>query len=482
MATGEKKARELAFHYGVFADHYLNPADLSSFGSSGLAEIAFYATNDLHSIPGNDLIISLQGLRDPRALAVPLSAPAATIPCPKGFLQGQTLVHELGHTLGLRHGGNDNLTSPPPGNANYVAAVYNAKQGYTSLMSYAYQLSPGTNGALVRDYSRVGDAVFDNWDELRMDFTSYPFFLGNSFGNNFASGGNGTNSNVQPEQNLQDLQLLHGAFDGEPPSITILTPTPGTAIALGSTLTVQLLATDNVAVDHVTVVFDKNGDGTNAVPGERVTAALTGVNSYTASFSGLSGPAGLRSLLAYAIDTSEFVGSTTGAVLVTSSGCGFQLDHSGKSFSALGGSDLISLSASNTCAWTTFNTNGWISLTGSTAGTGSGQVSYMVIANTNAGSRSGTLFVADQSFIVTQAGTAGEPPKLGGIALSGGSLTFGWTAVVGQKFQVQFNSDLANTNWTNLGGTVTATNSVLSVSDPLGGGSTRRFYRVLLVP
>jgi hypothetical protein len=56
-----------------------------------------------------------------------------------------------------------------------------------------------------------------------------------------------------------------------------------------------------------------------------------------------------------------------------------------------------------------------------------------------------------------------------------------WSTVSGLVYQVQYTASLAPTNWTNLGGTMTASGGTLSASDAIGT-ATQRFYRVGLVP
>jgi len=48
-------------------------------------------------------------------------------------------------------------------------------------------------------------------------------------------------------------------------------------------------------------------------------------------------------------------------------------------------------------------------------------------------------------------------------------------------YQLQYNLDLATTNWIDLGSPVTATNNSVSTTDPTGPDA-QRFYRVRLVP
>ncbi len=63
---------------------------------------------------------------------------------------------------------------------------------------------------------------------------------------------------------------------------------------------------------------------------------------------------------------------------------------------------------------------------------------------------------------------------------SGNAISFTWTATVGVAYQVQYNSNLTTTNWTNLGGFIVATNALLNLTDAIT--NSERFYRVLLVP
>jgi uncharacterized repeat protein (TIGR03803 family) len=56
---------------------------------------------------------------------------------------------------------------------------------------------------------------------------------------------------------------------------------------------------------------------------------------------------------------------------------------------------------------------------------------------------------------------------------SAGMFVFSWIAAAGQNYQVQFTTHLAQTNWNNLGGSFTATNSTATASDPVAPNSNR---------
>jgi uncharacterized repeat protein (TIGR03803 family) len=72
-------------------------------------------------------------------------------------------------------------------------------------------------------------------------------------------------------------------------------------------------------------------------------------------------------------------------------------------------------------------------------------------------------------------------PKLQSLTSSNGSVLLTWSSVASQTYQLQFNSDLNSTNWTNLGAATLATNSTMSASDAVGT-NLLRFYRVVLLP
>jgi len=74
-----------------------------------------------------------------------------------------------------------------------------------------------------------------------------------------------------------------------------------------------------------------------------------------------------------------------------------------------------------------------------------------------------------------------DSPKIIGTAQSGGRFSTTWLALTRRSYQLQFNTNLTQTNWSNTGGLITATNSTASASDTIGADS-QRFYRVVLSP
>jgi|GEM_PF-2449974 len=104
-------ARRLTFRYSIFGHSYAEGPT-----SSGVGEL-----------PGNDFMVTLGGFGNQNLIDVRGAnclAGETALSC--GIREGQagTYMHELGHTLGLRHGGEQH---------------YNCKPNYLSIMSYLFQ-------------------------------------------------------------------------------------------------------------------------------------------------------------------------------------------------------------------------------------------------------------------------------------------------------------------------------------------------------
>jgi len=73
------------------------------------------------------------------------------------------------------------------------------------------------------------------------------------------------------------------------------------------------------------------------------------------------------------------------------------------------------------------------------------------------------------------------PPQFQTVTRLNTSLILTWSAVQGQRYQLQYKADLKSANWVNLGSQRTATNAIITVSDPIASNS-QRFYRVFMLP
>ncbi len=73
------------------------------------------------------------------------------------------------------------------------------------------------------------------------------------------------------------------------------------------------------------------------------------------------------------------------------------------------------------------------------------------------------------------------PPVLEKVTKLDANVTLTWSAAIGQNYQPQYTDHLLSTNWSALGGPITATNLSITVTDA-PGTNAQRFYRVQLLP
>ena len=123
-------------HFGDPSHRYPNPDEYNILNSR--AQVFHYllfvdkiegmeTTSGAAEIVGNDMVVALN------------SIPSLGGPMPNDY-QARTIMHELGHNLGLYHGGD----LPPDYNGNGLDGIDfkedNCKPNYISVMNYAYQL------------------------------------------------------------------------------------------------------------------------------------------------------------------------------------------------------------------------------------------------------------------------------------------------------------------------------------------------------
>jgi uncharacterized protein (TIGR03437 family) len=109
----------------------------------------------------------------------------------------------------------------------------------------------------------------------------------------------------------------------------------------------------------------------------------------------------------------------------TQGSCSYQLGATSAAASVIGGSGSVSVIAPAGCTWTAGSNSTWLTILGGAPGSGDGTVNYLVAPNSGAGSRSGTLTVAGQTFTVAQAGVGA--PLLIVTLTRNGNLTQGQT-------------------------------------------------------
>jgi hypothetical protein len=119
-----EEAKRVAYRYAIFADQ------LGDSFATGLAEL-----------PGNDFFVTL----GPSQLDPSLTDDQL------GSYQAGTFMHELGHALGLKHGGRDHV---------------NFKPNYFSVMNYHWQIPNAMNLSWLLDYSTE---ALPTIDEMQLD-------------------------------------------------------------------------------------------------------------------------------------------------------------------------------------------------------------------------------------------------------------------------------------------------------------------------
>jgi hypothetical protein len=264
-------------------------------GAGGRGEVTFRSGPNFHSLGGNDYVITKGGFG---------VNPGGWLSTGDDFWR--TLSHELGHTLGLRHGGTDHT---------------NDKIAYLSIMNYRY------SGAHT-NFSGASDPVFDDWAYVRYWHQNNGYIMGNAFSLNPV----GAAWPDDPDPNIKEYeQLLGHRIDLEAPAVVITAPTNGATVGAGADFEVRALATDNAGIRFVIICFDVDGDGVCAGSAEEVRAIRTPDGFYSAVFHGVGGPKGVRQVSAVAEDTAGNqgvsavrvnAGSTgaTGAILQQGSG------------------------------------------------------------------------------------------------------------------------------------------------------------------
>jgi ELWxxDGT repeat protein len=271
-------------------------------GMTGIAESHFRSDvpgadpANSHRLPGNDVLAST----------------ASTSVAFAGMIQSvqlaRLLAHELGHTLGLAHGGDDPY-------CQYRGDVH------WSLMSYSHQsriqagsnvkiggggcedpqkeiappagLAPGAAvPGVVDSYSNGLDPLgFNEWRYARLETWSAPWLLGNSQ-MRYAS----QLPPLHPPGEPSPLEELASTRDAEPPRLEWLVPSAPMRVNPGTTWVVEFRATDNVAVTRVAARFDADGNGSESGAAEIVTPIALGGGRYRASFAvtGVNGPRTVR--------------------------------------------------------------------------------------------------------------------------------------------------------------------------------------------
>lgn len=85
--------------------------------------------------------------------------------------------------------------------------------------------------------------------------------------------------------------------------------------------------------------------------------------------------------------------------------CNYSVSPASQPFTASSGAGVVSITAGGTCDWTAVSNDTWITITSTSTGIGNGSINYSVSEKLSAGSRTGTITIAGETFTVTQVGS-----------------------------------------------------------------------------
>lgn len=437
------RAKKLAYRYAISAH------SIAGTRASGIAELG-----------GNDFAVSLRTGPAPshEATAQRFSSAYGTPFADEwSDMMAGTIMHELGHTLSLDHGGG--LGIP------VTEREIGCKPNYISVMNYSRQFNnggtfPGTPSPVrlgrALDYSRSALPVLQELNALYE-----PLGISAPPGDLIAFGRNGTLQIAVSEDPIDwngvngieatpvgvDVNYIHSIFmcgpnygqaleghddwanltysfrasrdfrDGastlaspeltdedasalvrgtKPPRVTITAPAADARVSLVSLPISATVAAGDYPVTAVEFFADDVSLGTDT--------------SSPYSFTWISPSQGTHVLRVQATDSLGVYSSTTVTVHV---GCGATLTPSSATVGAGGGASTVTITLPSTCTWTAMSAAEWI-LPSETAGTGSATLAYTVPANPTTGVRSGSITFNEQTFTVTQSAAApfGAPSGL----------------------------------------------------------------------
>jgi hypothetical protein len=161
--------------------------------------------------------------------------------------------------------------------------------------------------------------------------------------------------------------------------------------------------------------------------------------------------------------------------------CSYAISPTSQSVAASGGTGFgVGVIAGSGCDWTATANTGWLHVTAGATGSGNGNVTFSVDANTTPSSRSGTMTVAGQAFTVSQAATAAPTsctfsisPRSATISRSGGTGTVTVTTQAGCAWTAASNSSWIVVTAGSMGsGPGTVTYAVSANAKPRNGSMT----------
>jgi uncharacterized protein (TIGR03437 family) len=185
---------------------------------------------------------------------------------------------------------------------------------------------------------------------------------------------------------------------------------PATSAQLNDPIGIAVDAAGNLYVaDHNNYVIRKIANG--------VITTIAGSN--VLGFSGDGGPATAAQLdnpygIAAASNGNVYFSDAANNRIrlltpVAGSACAYSISPSSVQVPAGGGNVTVTIQTTAACSWTVTGLPSWITIPGTSSGTGPGTVTLAVAPNTSSAALSATLSIAGVSFAVTQPGASGTP-------------------------------------------------------------------------
>ena len=211
----------------------------------------------------------------------------------------------------------------------------------------------------------------------------------------------------------------------------------------------------------------------------QVTAPPSYIGDETVDYSVDANPTGIgRAGTITVADQSTGGAGTTFAVNQDPAPCTFGLSPTSASFAGSGGGDNVTVTTLVGCAWTAVSNDGWITVTGSTPGSGSGTVLYSVAANAGSAARSGSMTIGGTSFTVTQDPQIPDAPSnLAAVATGSTKVKLTWDDNAANEAEIRLERKLG------AGGTyaqiLTLPPDTTGTTDSPVQRSTTYYYRVM---
>ncbi|MEZ4529193.1 MAG: BACON domain-containing carbohydrate-binding protein, partial [Desulfobacterales bacterium] len=98
------------------------------------------------------------------------------------------------------------------------------------------------------------------------------------------------------------------------------------------------------------------------------------------------------------------IGGKPFTVTQSPAACSYTISPLNAAFESVGGTGSISVTSASGCNWTAVSNANWITVVSGSSGMGSGTVNYQVDTYPDAGTRTGTITIAQKTFTVTQTG------------------------------------------------------------------------------